>query len=200
MITLSSEQLDTLNELINIGSGQAANTLYELTGMHVTMSVPYVTIANSKQLREFAEGFGSRPVATVMQRFDGAYGGRACLVIPEVSALELISAITDEPLLTEDLDAVQGETLSEVGNIVINAMIGTLNNLLGSNQMNFDLVEYYKDEAGSALGSLYVEESITLIAHIHFAIKDREVSGHVLLAFDIGAADTLFALIDKALQ
>lgn len=200
MITLSSEQLDTLNELINIGSGQAANTLYELTGMYISMSVPYVTVVDSKQLGEFTQGFGERPVATVMQRFGGAYSGYACLVIPEVSALQLITAITGEAPLTEDLDVVQGETLSEVGNIVINAIIGTVNNLLGSYQMQFELVEYYKDEAYHVLEPLCSKETITLIAHIHFAMKEQEISGHVLLAFDVGTADTLFTLIDKALQ
>ena len=200
MIDLSSEQLDALNELVNIGVGQAAHTLNELTGMYIRLSIPDITLVDIERLDDFSRNFGNRPVAAVLQEFSGEYGGRAGLVIPEESALKLVTAITGETPLSHDLDVLQGETLSEIGNIVINAMIGSISNILGAHRLNFELAEYYKDEATSALKPLYSAGSIVLIAQIHFNIQELQIDGHLLLTFDMGTASSLLELIDKALK
>lgn len=200
MIEFSPQQIDTLNELVNIGVGQAANTLYELTSMHIMLSIPNITLVDITQLDTFSQGFGNRRVAAVLQEFSGEYSGRAGLIIPEDSAVKLVTAITGETPLTNDLDVLQGETLSEIGNIVINAMIGSISNILGTHRLHFELAEYYKDEAGNALTPLYAAGNIVLIAHINFNIEQLKIEGYILLTFDIGTAATLIELIDKALQ
>lgn len=200
MIDLSSKQLDALNELVNIGVGQAANTLYQLTDMHILLSIPNITLVDIQQLDEFSRDFDNRRVAAVLQEFSGEYSGRAGLIIPEESAVKLVTAITGETPLTNDLDVLQGETLSEIGNIVINAMIGSISNILGTDRLHFELAEYYKDEVTKALTPLYAAGSLVLIAHINFNIQKLQVEGYILLTFDMGTADSLIELIDKVLQ
>lgn len=200
MIDLSSKQLDALNELVNIGVGQAANTLYQLTDMYILLSIPNITLVDIHQLDEFSRDFGNRRVAAVLQEFSGEYSGRAGLIIPEESAVKLVTAITGETPLTNDLDVLQGETLSEIGNIVINAMIGSISNILGTDRLHFELAEYYKDEVSKALTPLYAAGSLVLIAHINFNIQKLQIEGYILLTFDMGTADSLIELIDKVLQ
>ncbi len=200
MIALTPEQLDALTEFVNIGVGRAANTLNELTGMYISLSIPNITLVDLDGLTDFTKNFGDRPVAAVLQEFSGEYGGRAGLIIPEESALKLVGAVTGEPPVSSILDALQGETLSEVGNIVINAMIGSISNALGASRLQFELAEYYKDQADRALKPLYAVGSIVLIARIHFNIQELAIDGHILLTFDVGTAASLVELIDRALQ
>lgn len=199
MIDLSSKQLDALNELVNIGVGQAANTLYQLTDMYILLSIPNITLVDIQQLDEFSRDFDNRRVAAVLQEFSGEYSGRAGLIIPEESAVKLVTAITGETPLTNDLDVLQGETLSEIGNIVINAMIGSISNILGTERLHFELAEYYKDEVSKALTPLYSVGSLVLIAHINFNIQKLQIEGYILLTFDMGTAASLIELIDRVL-
>ncbi len=200
MVTLSPEQLDALNEFVNIGVGRAAHTLNELTGMYISLTIPDITVVDLNGLSDFSRNFGDRPVAAVLQEFSGEYGGRAGLIIPEDSALKLVNAIAGETPVSDDLDVLQGETLSEVGNIVINAMIGSIGNILGAQRLQFELAEYYKDQASQALKPLYAAGNIVLIARIHFNIKELEIGGYILLTFDIGTVSSLVELIDQALR
>jgi chemotaxis protein CheC len=200
MIDLSAQQLDTLNELVNIGVGRAANTLYELTDMHILISIPNITFVDIEHIDELSRSFGNRPVAVILQQFSGEYGGRAGLIIPEESAIKLVTAITGETPLSNTLDALQGETLSEIGNIVINAMIGSISNVLGTHRLHFELAEYYKDEAINALKPLYAAGHFVLIARINFNIRELQIEGYILLTFDMGTASSLLEFIDQALQ
>lgn len=200
MIALSTEQLDALTELVNIGVGRAANTLNELTDKHISLSIPSIVLADIEGVQEFGQNFGEQPVAAVLQEFSGGYAGRAGLIIPEDSAYKLVAALTGETPVSDNLDVLQGETLVEIGNIVINAMIGSMSNILGGIRLSFGLAEYYKDQANRALHSLYAAESLILIARIHFNIRELEVSGHILLTFDVGTAPVLLGLLNKAME
>jgi len=83
---------------------------------------------------------------------------------------------------------------------VINAMIGSISNILGTQRLSFELAEYYKDEATTALRPMYSAGSLVLIAQINFDIQELLINGYILLTFDIGTASSLLELIDQALQ
>ena len=69
-------------------------------------------------------------VASVHQVFSGPVGGDALLMLDPVAAATLKELLTDEPALPLELDASSREVLTEVGNILLNACIGTFGNLL----------------------------------------------------------------------
>src|SRR4030095_14569802 len=73
---------------------------------------------------------GAGNVASVHQVFSGPVGGDALLILDPVAASTLKELLTDEPALPLELDTSSREGLTEVGNIVLNACIGTFGNLL----------------------------------------------------------------------
>lgn len=198
MIDLKKDQLDSLTELINIGVGRAAKALNDLTESHIILRVPRIEIYNYTELDKIAERFGQGPVAAVLQGFHGKYTGRAALIFPPEAALNLVIGITGEEPEATDLDAIQSGTLSEVGNIVINALIGTIGNLL-QNRLDFDLSEYKRDVISNLFtdSKYHSEQSFVLLSEVHFLIKKMDISGHILLSFDIESLDTLFDLIEQ---
>ena len=196
MIELTADQTDALTELINIGVGRAANALNELTESHIILKVPHIEVYKHHEVDKISNRVGSGEVAAVLQGFHGKYQGRAALIFPPESALSLVLGVTGEEPVASDLDAIQAGTLEEIGNIVINALIGTLGNLL-ENALHFQLSEYKKDTLRNLFGSAADNDrSFMLMSEVHFIIKKMNISGHIILTFDIDSIETLFQMIE----
>ncbi|MGM0586800.1 MAG: chemotaxis protein CheC [Bacteroidota bacterium] len=201
MKELTKEQEDSLGELINIGVGRAANALNELTGSHIVLRVPRIELYNFEELEEIQNRFGKDQLAAVWQNFRGGYEGRAALIFPTDSALSLVEGITGEEPEAEDLDAIQSGTLCEIGNIVINALLGTIGNILGD-RLDFDLSEYQQDQIENLLSvdKNSTNEGLILLSEVHFLIEKLDISGHIILTFDIDNLKTLFKLVDQVFE
>jgi chemotaxis protein CheC len=72
----------------------------------------------------------NRILVAVRQDFTGAFSGRALLIFPETSSLELIRAAVGRSLSLRDVIDLQDEALSEIGNIILNSRVATIANLL----------------------------------------------------------------------
>ena len=64
------------------------------------------------------------------QVFTGPVAGDALLILDPVAAGMLKELLTDEPALPLPIDASAREVLTEVGNILLNACLGTFGNML----------------------------------------------------------------------
>ena len=69
-------------------------------------------------------------VASVHQIFSGPVAGDALLMLDPSGAAMLKELLTDEPALPLAIDASAREVITEVGNILLNACLGTFGNLL----------------------------------------------------------------------
>lgn len=198
MRNIEQLDLDALTELINMGVGRAAHALNDLTGSHIHLKVPSLEIYKFNEFNRLSVRFGTEPVAAVMQNFFGSYKGRAALIFPTESALNLVTGVTGEEPEADDLDAIQSGTLAEIGNIVINALIGTIGNILG-NRLEFDLSEYHRDTIINLISDSTISEdkAFILVSEVHFLIEKLDISGHIILTFDIDSLEALFLLIDQ---
>src|SRR6185295_8418278 len=110
--------------------GRAGASLSSLTGHRVLLEVPHVAIHPIDQLNDTLDQFVKGEVASVHQEFGGPVGGDAMLILDPVAARTLKELLTNEPALPLALDASAREVLTEVGNILLNACLGTFGNLL----------------------------------------------------------------------
>ena len=69
-------------------------------------------------------------VATVHQIFSGPVDGDALLVLDRNSAAILKELLTSEPPLPLEIDRSAREVITEIGNILLNACLGTFGNIL----------------------------------------------------------------------
>ena len=129
MLKLTPEQNDTLTELINIGVGAAASTLNELLQTHISLKVPRIFLCSLDQVAaEISEEMSQR-TSIVTLPFDGPVSGSSSLLFPAESAAKLAGIISDEDDEDEDSDLLKEGILMEVGNIVLNAIMGSLGNI-----------------------------------------------------------------------
>jgi len=127
---LTAIQQDALVELLNIGFGRTAASLSQLTGHRVLLEVPQVTLQAVDEVGESLARVVHGPVASLHQIFSGPVAGDALLILDESGAAMLKELLTNEPALPLSIDASAREVLTEVGNILLNACLGTFGNLL----------------------------------------------------------------------
>ena len=190
------EQIDVLKELINIGVGRAAGMLNDMLQSRVVLQVPYVKIFSPKTLREEMDKLGGDKLSTVRLTFKGPFSGIASLVFPPDSAAKLVDVLTGEEPATPDLDSIRIGTLTEVGNIILNGVMGSIGNVL-EKHINYSVPTYIEDSIESLLLSDQIEPGTTiLLAHTRFSIEQLQIEGDIILLFEVGAFDALLAAID----
>ena len=194
---LAPRHLDALSELMNIGVGRAAGMLNEMIGSPIDLVVPSVKIL---KISELAAELGQRPDAAyafVRLPFHGPIQGTAALVFPPDSAAQLVAVLTGEEPGTPDLDSVRAGTLSEVGNIVINGVMGSLGNILRL-PLTYELPTYLEGSPEHLLGHrLSHVDPAMLLAHTRFTVRDLEIQGTVILVFEVLSFDALLEAVDR---
>ncbi len=197
MKKLTPLQEDALTEIINIGVGKAAGMLNDIIGTHVTLNVPKLDLYPLADLQVLIKDFKEESTSAVFQGFDGDIDGSAALVFPAESAVKLVSALTGEDVSSSELDTVRIGTLMEVGNIVINSIIGTLCNIFGSS-LDFKLPEYMDGNVTSLIGNYSAKDKsgIVIWAKSGFLVKELEINGYLLIIISMENIEVLLNMVD----
>lgn len=196
---VDDESRDAITELINIGVGKAAGLLNEITGSNIQLRVPEIHLVPFRELADVNKNIlGTDTLSTVMQEFQGNFSGVTALVFPPDSALSLVKLLSGDESTGADMDAVQVETLKEVGNIIINAVMGSISNVL-SEHLGFSLPVYYEGRLSSiAADRLRGEgDDWVVIARTQFLIESMQIEGTILLVLEVGSLERLVESIRK---
>lgn len=197
---LTEQQRDALTELINIGYGRAAAALSELTGYRIALEVPQVSMHDIDKIAPALEKVIQIDVASVNQLFAGPISGNAMLLMDEQSALMLSRLLIDDRNASRQFDSSARETITEVGNILLNACLGVFGNLLRVQvtftvpRLNVDTVRrVFEIAAGESAETL----RYGLMIHTRFYVKAGDVSGYLVIILGIASLDRLLRELEK---
>ncbi|HSN59082.1 MAG TPA: chemotaxis protein CheC, partial [Clostridiaceae bacterium] len=126
---LSATALDALQEVGNIGSGNAATALSELLKMKVDMRVPSINIIPFDDI--FTSIGGDEVVVGVVVRVLGDIQGNILFVFEKDEALYIIEALTGKK--DEYVTEVGYSVIAEVGNIVASSYLDAISKFTGIN-------------------------------------------------------------------
>lgn len=202
MPLITEDQLDALQEFINIGVGRAAAMLNEMVESPILLSVPVLKLFDGKTLQQELEvRLNNHCFSAVRLGFSGSFSGSAELLFPIESASTLVALLTGEERDSPDIDGVKIGTLTEVGNIVINGVLGSISNLL-KQRMDYELPTYYEDTIGHLLSSNHLFDlgTVFLLAQTKFEIRKLEIIGEIILIFEMTSFSELLACIDRELS
>lgn len=198
-MNLTGEQLDALQELINIGLGRAASVLNEMLSSHIRLQVPLLKLLSLSDVQaELRQQLGTVQVSATQIKFTGAFLGTAMLIFPRDSAAKLVSVLIDEEHDLPDLDALKIGTLSEVGNIILNGVMGSISNLLDQ-CLRYSLPLYLEEQTENLLMGDLEGDPMVLLARTRFTSDRLMITGDILLVFKVGSFDTLLLALDSKL-
>jgi chemotaxis protein CheC len=197
-VQLTEDQDDILSELLNIGMGKAASQLNDMLERPVIIKVPNIKLIRASKLRdEEVKLQFDKFISAVSMDFGGFISGKTALVFPPKSAQNLVEALTGEEPGTPEMDSVTVETLSEIGNIVINSVMGSLSNSIGQ-CLEYSPPNYTEDSLSHvAVSNINDSDQVILLAEVAFSISNLEISGEVILTFGMGSLDKLTAIFDS---
>ena len=191
-MSLSSLQLDIMQELINIGVGRAAGMLNQMVNTHIQLQVPVLRVLTPVQL---AALYATRPnsvFSAVQLSFTGEFAGLSALIFPPASADKLVSVILGNGNMPADAAVMRTGTLQEVGNIVLNGVMGSIANILRE-PLRYSPPDYLEADIGSIIGQ---SQGMVLVASTQFSMKDHLIEGEVLIIFSLSSFDSLLRSID----
>ncbi len=197
---LTDKESDILKELINIGVGKAAGVLNQITGLHIILHVPTLKITPMSEVAHHPEEGDASDLAAVYLGFEGNFSGKAGLLFPTDSAALLVSLLTGEDSIDADLDSLRVGTLTEIGNIVINGVMGSIGNVL-KQHLIYTTPTYLEGKLPSLISStIDNEEAVFLTAQTRFNVKEKDIQGEIILTFGIGSFDALINIINEQLD
>ena len=107
--------------------------------------------------------------------------------------------LTNEPALPLSIDASAREVITEVGNILLNACLGTFGNLLKV-QVSFSVPHLSIESVGALLESLLVTQQgmrYALIVHAGFRLRDTQVTGYLVIVLSVASLDRLIRAVEE---
>jgi chemotaxis protein CheC len=195
-IELTDRERDALAEIPNMGVSRAASSLRQMVGEQVLLSVPAVHIVTRQTASTFVERGNETKLVAVQQSFDGPFAGRALLIFPAAQSLELVRLIVGDEQALEDVIDLEEEALAETGNIILNACLATIANMLRHTmRMSLPAVirgdgkTLFKIESGDSTGN------VVLFLYIDFTIKKRDLRGFIALLMDLPSIAALKEIV-----
>ncbi len=194
----SDEQLDALKEIINIGVGQGANVLNEMLGLHIQLHVPTISILTPDEFYHAMSTNCQDPLACIALPFKGNCQGSAQLVFPCETASRLVSALIQEECHHGDMDSIRAAAFTEVGNIVLNAVMGTISNMLEFH-LQYSMPDYTQTRISEMLPPAENNKNTSiLLAQTRFKVEALEVVGNIILFLELASLDGLIEAISQS--
>jgi chemotaxis protein CheC len=196
-MTYTVDQIDAIKEIINVGVGRGAKVLNGMLGAHVQLQVPTLKILSPDEFTGEMQSFNQDPLSCVSLPFQGNTRGVAELVFPRTTASRLIDVLVQDESDYADMDSIRAATLTEVGNIVLNAVMGSISNILKF-RLTYSIPQYANTEASVILplgGKL--QDMTILLAQTHFLAQELAVEGNIMLFLEIASFDKLVAALDQ---
>ncbi len=189
---------DAFTETMNIAMGRAAHALSVLLARRVLLQVPVFEVMDRRGFEEFLTAHIAGAGVMVQQSFAGVIEGTASLLVQQNQAAVLIETLISGHAALDRLSAADQTILSEVGNIVLNAAISLLGDMVKTRlQVSLPLVflnEQSDRIMGLVLGDLKGETHIIILAS-HLSIDNAEIDSYLVFALPALSTQRLLASI-----
>ncbi len=199
MAELSELQQDALAEIFNIGVGRAASSLSMVVGNQIELTAPSISLCPLNRIQESLQDLEFRQFSMVSQKFTGDFDSQAILIFPETNALEIVRLMAGAvELSVEELSELEQEAMCEVGNIILNACMSAVADLL---EIAFDgtlPVHSFGDTCSAFLDALGEEsaDSLVLFLQVEMHISQHRIQGHIVFLLSVTSLEALLQCLD----
>lgn len=203
---LSKEEIDYLQEMMNIGAGNAITALSQLLECDVDVKVPHVYILTPKEAVSIM-GDPSLPVACVKMSMVGDVTGEVFFLIPEKEKESLIHMVEKSVFGFKRKGPIDLSVLEEVGNIMAGVYLTAIHDFCRLNIfhtvpiLKTDMLQSILDELLISMGRyeerfIVIEHEIAIITKEVTASPERYIKAFMFLIL-IPSMKSVGALLDS---
>jgi chemotaxis protein CheC len=196
---LNEEQQDILNEIMNIGVGDAAAQLNDMVNCHVMLNMPKLTAMDQDKLKLKLEEELGVDISVVQMKFSGGLDGSASLMFSNESGKKLVNILSDD-FDEEDYNTLKSGTLTEVGNIILNSVLAAFSNAIAE-RLDYEVPDFSDTDLDNFVHKELMDgvgENDLYLCEVNFNAEDVQVDGRILLAFDFSTILDFFKKIQGA--
>jgi len=165
----------------------------------VQLEVPQIAMCPIDELSDHLRPMIQGEVASVHQIFSGSVVGDALLILDTQSASILKELLTNDSALPLEIDASAREVVAEVGNILLNACLGTFGNILKV-QVSFSVPHLTLESLEGVVTSIAVGHEglrYALIVHAAFRLRGSSLVGYVVIVLSVASIDRLVRAVEQ---
>lgn len=197
---LTENQKDAITEIVNIGVGKGSATLSQMLDEQIILNVPYVNLITFDEILNEFQSLDVNQVHAVEMQFFGEYQGLANIILSSESSNSLASLLTHQPPDSEDLVHMKDGVIIEVGNIILNAVMGSFGNILAV-PFDYRIPQSFEGDIKELYHNLDKEKfNQILICRTNFSIEDKNVQGEILIFYEIQSFKKLKELLDRMIK
>lgn len=193
----SEDQKDALVEILNMGVGGAADVLNRMVEKHINLTIPSLCIASGKVLSGELK-WDDVELALVNLDFSGGLNGTGALLMTRKDAISLAGFLQDEELGDDSPLSEWSETVDEVGNIIVNSVLGQVANSFGHN-LDYTVPRCSHGKMDDVTQNWISEDSLAIVAEALIEVKEAPILAKILTIFSTGSLEQLAEDLDKAL-
>ncbi|EXI88048.1 MAG: CheY-P phosphatase CheC [Candidatus Accumulibacter regalis] len=196
---ISEEQREALQEVANIGMGQAGASIAKVLGEFVELSVPQISAVGAAGIPAALAALAGDGIASaVRQAFIGELRGEAIVIFAEHSADDLAALLAYG-------DALDGpasrELLLDISNVLVGACLGGIAELLRTT-IGFSAPSLLADQVASSqlLRADGISARCALLVEVRFGIEKRVFRCHLVMLMPDDAVAALRRALDRFVE
>lgn len=181
------KHIDIIREVVNIGIGEAANSLSQLLQKRIMLRVPDIQIMNVSEVDHYLQHELTSLGVYIAQDFDGILRGKTILCYTRECSLSLLNVIFGNSMKITSLTESGIATLNEIGNIIMVSCMSEISNMIEGK------IYYHLPEVTIEISEVYFHNLIREIVNLEtaivikneFIIHQTDIQGYlfILLSF-----------------
>ncbi|MDA8426141.1 MAG: hypothetical protein M0Z80_08370 [Treponema sp.] len=189
--------LERLKPMVARGLDRAAEVLAALLDASVGIAAPEMSTVHASELQSVLGMDGATSISAVEMNFSGRFGGAAQLIFLSEDAGRLADCVTSGLDLPEhEMESMRSGTLCEVGNVVINAILGTIANGLAI-EFCYTVPLYLHGKPEEVIATATAGEGIVILVRARFRVAAVEVEGDIAFFLSLDTMNDLVLAVES---
>lgn len=174
---LTDEQREALQEITNIGMGQAGASIATILGEFVHLSIPNIHILRADDIPQgIVKLVGPGDVSAVRQAFHGSFRGEAIVIFRDQSPKQIADLMGYDPDMAEEY-----ELILDIANVLVGACMGGIAEQIKAD-VGFSAPSIMAEHtpADRLIAASEVGPSYALFVEVNFALEGRSFACHLI--------------------
>lgn len=177
-------------EMMAAALEKAAAVLNTMLSSSIVLTVPAIEAINSRDLSARFSKQGAGKLSAIEMRCAGGFDASIELIFTSEDAGKLADCVLGAGA---ERDSQRSGALCEIGNIVINAVLGTISNTLDVD-LSFTVPSYLEGSASALVDELTLPKlGIIILVQTMFEVKDLCIDGDIALFLTLKSFESLSA-------
>ena len=193
-ITLTEDEQDVLQELMNVAYGNAASIVAEMLDAFATLSIPNIKIMKTKELLKEFQNLKGESYFFSTQAFVGEFNGESAFFIDNESAQNLASHLELES--EDDLD----DAILELTNVLTSSLTTRLAQEMDT-QVKFSLPSISKVPLSEIeKNNTFKQYSQVIVIDTQLNFQDQKINGEIFILTKDGSIEWLKNRLNTILE